>query len=69
MDANFSYLCRAYESLIALRVSPSRYRLQGALAALRDEIAHLSGNDPQHVQETFEAMHAIKTTVRFRSLT
>lgn len=46
----------AYLSMLCVpHDSTTRLRMQKVLAALRDEIALVSGRDPQEVQEHFEA--------------
>jgi hypothetical protein len=45
----------AYAALLMLpHAGVSRLKLQGALGAVRDEIARVEGRDSQDVQDTFE---------------
>lgn len=44
----------AYIELLRLPMNDTRAKVQPALASLRDEIARLSGADPQDVQDSCE---------------
>ena len=48
-------MARAYKLLLGLPLdSPSRARIQPALASLRDEIARMDGATPESIQAQFE---------------
>jgi hypothetical protein len=44
---------QAYKALCEMPHGQSRLNLQGAMAALRDELARLHGRDPNEVQDWF----------------
>jgi hypothetical protein len=52
-------LSAAYVILLGIpHDSASRHRLQGVLAALRDEMSRLTGHHPEDVQDIHEAARA-----------
>lgn len=48
-------MCRAYQLLLQMPLGLTRVRLDGALAALRDQIAEATGQTREQVQNNFEA--------------
>ncbi len=49
-------LTEAYTRLLRLEVGTPRINMQPILAALRDEIARVTKQDPERVQKNFEEM-------------
>jgi type II secretory pathway component PulM len=57
-DGTIECVSSAYLCLLVLPVGMTRLRLQTALSALRDELAHLKNESPEHVQADYEAQAA-----------
>ena len=54
MATDLELVSHAYRELLQLPQGSARLNLQPALAMLRDEIAYMTGNFPEDVQNAFE---------------